>query len=90
MTDGEKKRLTPYEIDRLNQISHRQQPLCPGCGAPMRLDIGMDVDGNNWLVSYLCYWETGCAGWRTRIFRGTGVTAVAEDAYKTAMRRVEK
>lgn len=90
MTDDERKRLTEYEIDSLYQISHRVQPRCPGCGEPMRLDLGLDIDGKNWLVSYVCYWGTGCAEWRTKIFRGTGIVKEAEDAYKAATRRVEK
>lgn len=86
MTKEERKRLTPYEIDALNQITHREQPTCPGCGDIMTLDAGQFQD--EWFVSYECTNFNVCGGWRTKIYHGHGVVVCAENAYKTAMRRV--
>ena len=88
--ESDRKRLTPYEIDKLNEVSHRVQPACPGCGQPMTLFVQTDViDEGRWFVSYICSKASdGCGAWETRPVKGRGAGACVEDAYKTAMRRV--
>lgn len=91
ITPQEKKRLTEYEIGKLNDISHRQQPTCPGCGHDMVLYVSQDITTEDeWMVSYICPKVGGCGKWQTTVSKGRGVAACCEDAYKTAMRRVEE
>lgn len=84
MTQEERKRLTPYEIEKLSQVSQRQQPSCPGCGEPMTLNVGVSMD--EWQATYECRNDICCA-WRTRVCRGKGIVVCVEDAYKLATRR---
>lgn len=90
MYEDGRKRLTPYEIDKLSEVSHRVQPSCPGCGQPMTLVLLTDPTDGNWMVSYNCSKVgAGCGMWETRTVKGRGAGACVEDAWKTAMRRAQ-
>ena len=87
--EDDRKRLTPYEIDKLYEVTHRVQPACPGCGQPMSLFVQTDVTDGRWFVSYICDGSTGCGVWQTQSIKGRGAGACVEDAWKTAMRRAQ-
>lgn len=86
--------MTPAERDSVKKIEGYTQPVCPGCGNSMKLGLEFFDTKPRWMTKKYrygaWYYCNRCGDWRTKASYGFSATTAAEDAYKTAVRRVEK
>ena len=85
---SEFRTLTEGERAYVMDVMRREQPVCPGCGQPMRLEMEKAFDGKTeWWGRYACDWHTGCGSWGTKVERHPSIVYLAERCYKMATAR---